>query len=43
MAEVAEAMQKKNITKNSDGAVLVDFIELVPGKEGKRLGKALVR
>lgn len=43
MAEVAKEMESKKISTNSDGAVLVNFEELVPGKEGKRLGKAVVR
>lgn len=43
MATIAEEMAAKGITKEDNGAVLVDFTELLPGKEGKRLGKAVVR
>jgi hypothetical protein len=43
MADVAKEMQEKKVSSDSDGAVIVDFTELVPGKEGKRLGKAVVR
>jgi arginyl-tRNA synthetase len=43
MAAVAERMAAKEITKSDGGAVLVDFESLLPGKEGKRLGKAVVR
>lgn len=43
MARVGKEMADKGITRDDSGAVLVDFTELVPGKEGKRLGKAVVR
>lgn len=43
MAKVAESMAEKGVSKEDGGAVLVDFESLIPGKEGKRLGKAVVR
>ncbi|KAI1134619.1 arginyl-tRNA synthetase [Hypoxylon sp. FL0543] len=43
MEKVAKEMAEKGITKEDQGAVLVDFTELLPGKEGKRLGKAVLR
>lgn len=43
MEKVAKEMAEKGITKEDQGAVLVDFTELIPGKEGKRLGKTVIR
>ncbi|KAK3358177.1 hypothetical protein B0T25DRAFT_590149 [Lasiosphaeria hispida] len=43
MEKVAKEMEDKGISKEDKGAMLVDFSELVPGKEGKRLEKPLVR
>ncbi|OTB10250.1 hypothetical protein K445DRAFT_323109 [Daldinia sp. EC12] len=43
MEKVAKEMAEKGITREDQGAVLVDFTELIPGKEGKRLGRAVVR
>ncbi|KAI1758628.1 arginyl-tRNA synthetase [Hypoxylon sp. FL1150] len=43
MEKVAKEMTEKGITKEDQGAVLVDFTELIPGKEGKRLGKTVIR
>ncbi|KAI9171926.1 Arginine--tRNA ligase, cytoplasmic [Paramyrothecium foliicola] len=43
MAKAAQRMEEKGISKQDGGAVLVDFESLVPGKEGKRLAKAVVR
>jgi hypothetical protein len=43
MYKVAKEMADKKITREDAGAVLVDFTELVPGKEGKRLGKTVIR
>ncbi|KAI1469051.1 arginyl-tRNA synthetase [Daldinia caldariorum] len=43
MEKVAKQMAGKKITKEDQGAVLVDFTELIPGKEGKRLGKTVIR
>ncbi|KAK0386500.1 hypothetical protein NLU13_6335 [Sarocladium strictum] len=43
MAKTAKLMEEKKISKEDNGSVLVDFQELVPGKEGKRLGKTVVR
>ena len=43
MAKYAELMEQKKLTKSDGGASLIDFTELVPGKPGKQLGKAVVR
>lgn len=43
MEKVAKEMAEKGISKEDQGAVLVDFTELIPGKEGKRLGKTVIR
>lgn len=43
MAVVAQQMTEKNVSQEDGGAVLVNFEQLLPGKEGKRLGKALVQ
>ncbi|KAI1076901.1 arginyl-tRNA synthetase [Whalleya microplaca] len=43
MAKVAKEMAEKGITREDNGAVIIDFTELLPGKEGKRLGKAVLR
>lgn len=43
MAKTAQMMAEKNVSKEDKGSVLVDFEELIPGKEGKRLGKTVVR
>lgn len=43
MAKVAVDMVEKGVSQEEDRAVFVDFTELVPGKEGKRLGKTIVR
>ncbi|KAH7326735.1 arginyl-tRNA synthetase [Stachybotrys elegans] len=43
MDKVAKQMTEKGITHEDAGAVLVDFTEKVPGKEGKRLGKTVIR
>ncbi|OTA98133.1 hypothetical protein M426DRAFT_70372 [Hypoxylon sp. CI-4A] len=43
MEKVAKEMAEKGVSKEDQGAVLVDFTELLPGKEGKRLGKAVIR
>ncbi|KAL7622640.1 arginyl-tRNA synthetase [Parahypoxylon ruwenzoriense] len=43
MERVAKEMAEKGITREDQGAVLVDFTELIPGKEGKRLGKTVIR
>ena len=41
MDQVAKEMLEKEISHESQGAVLVDFQKLVGGKEGKRLGKTV--
>jgi arginyl-tRNA synthetase len=43
MAKAAKEMQEKGISEEDNGAVLIDFTKQVPGKEGKRLGKAVLR
>ncbi|KAJ9141800.1 Arginine--tRNA ligase, cytoplasmic [Pleurostoma richardsiae] len=43
MEKVGKEMAEKGIVKEDKGALLVDFAALVPGKEGKRLEKAVVR
>ncbi|KFH43410.1 Arginine--tRNA ligase, cytoplasmic-like protein [Hapsidospora chrysogenum ATCC 11550] len=43
MAENAQIMADKGVTENDNGAVLIDFTKQVPGKEGKQLGKAVLR
>ncbi|KAL2020032.1 hypothetical protein VTK56DRAFT_8935 [Thermocarpiscus australiensis] len=43
MDEILNQMQAKGICKEDQGALIVDFQELVPGKEGKRLEKPIVR
>ncbi|KAK2609020.1 arginyl-tRNA synthetase [Conoideocrella luteorostrata] len=43
MAKVADEMKEKNVSREDHGAVLVDFTQLLPGKEGKRLGTTVLR
>ncbi|GAO14739.1 hypothetical protein UVI_02028490 [Ustilaginoidea virens] len=43
MAKIADEMQQKKISREDQGAVLVDFTQLLPGKEGKRLGTTVLR
>ncbi|XDG06420.1 hypothetical protein ABKA04_006035 [Annulohypoxylon sp. FPYF3050] len=43
MEKVAKEMAEKGVSREDQGAVLVDFTQLLPGKEGKRLGKAVIR
>ncbi|KAJ6445556.1 Diacylglycerol O-acyltransferase 2A [Purpureocillium lavendulum] len=43
MAKMAETLKAKGVTREDNGAVLVDFTQLLPGKEGKQLGITLVR
>jgi len=43
MEAVGKEMEAKGLCKEDNGAMLVNFEELVPGKEGKRLEKPLVR
>lgn len=43
MGQVLKEMEAKGICKEDNGALIVNFQELVPGKEGKRLEKPLVR
>ncbi|KAI2466267.1 arginyl-tRNA synthetase [Annulohypoxylon bovei var. microspora] len=43
MEKVAKEMAEKGVAREDQGAVIVDFTQLLPGKEGKRLGKAVIR
>lgn len=43
MEKIGREMEEKGICKEDKGAMIVDFQELVPGKEGKRLEKPIVR
>jgi len=43
MDKMAKLMEEKGISKEDKGAQLVDFSELIPGKEGKSLERPLVR
>jgi arginyl-tRNA synthetase len=43
MDKMGKLMEEKGICKEDKGAMLVDFPSLVPGKEGKRLERPLVR
>ncbi|KXX81834.1 Arginine--tRNA ligase, cytoplasmic [Madurella mycetomatis] len=43
MDKVGKEMEAKGICKEDKGAMIVNFQELVPGKEGKRLEKPIVR
>ncbi|TLS30282.1 hypothetical protein PpBr36_02186 [Pyricularia pennisetigena] len=43
MANAAKTIADKGISKEDQGAVIIDFSEHVPGKEGKRLEKPIIR
>ena len=43
MEKYGNEMAEKKISKVDEGAVIVNFAELVPGKEGKRLERPIVR
>jgi arginyl-tRNA synthetase len=43
MNAVGKEMEAKGICKEDKGAMIVNFQELVPGKEGKRLEKPIIR
>ncbi|KAF2178010.1 arginyl-tRNA synthetase [Zopfia rhizophila CBS 207.26] len=43
MKNVEKQLEKKGLTEESQGAMIVDFSKHVPGKSGKALGKALIR
>jgi arginyl-tRNA synthetase len=43
MEQVAKEMAEKGISKEDKGAMIVPFSDLVPGKEGKRLERPIVR
>lgn len=43
MAKTAEIMETRKLSHVDQGSVLIDFTTAVPGKEGKRLGKTVLR
>ncbi|KAF3769683.1 hypothetical protein M406DRAFT_33266 [Cryphonectria parasitica EP155] len=43
MEAAAKQMEEKGISTESDGARVVDFTSLIPGKEGKRLERPIIR
>ncbi|OIW32865.1 arginyl-tRNA synthetase [Coniochaeta ligniaria NRRL 30616] len=43
MEKIAKEMAEKKISTESEGAMIVNFAELIPGKEGKRLERPIVR
>jgi arginyl-tRNA synthetase len=43
MEKIAKEMAEKKISTESEGAMIVNFAELIPGKEGKKLEKPIVR
>lgn len=43
MEAAAKKMEDKGISTESDGARVVDFATLIPGKEGKRLERPIIR
>jgi arginyl-tRNA synthetase len=43
MAKIDKEMADKKISTEDQGAMIVNFAELVPGKEGKRLERPIVR
>ncbi|KAI0477862.1 arginyl-tRNA synthetase [Xylariaceae sp. FL0804] len=43
MEKVLKQMEEKKIMKEDKGSQIVDFTEILPGKEGKRLGKCVIR
>lgn len=43
MEAAAKKMEEKGISIESDGARVVDFASLIPGKEGKRLERPIIR
>lgn len=43
MAKNAQQLADRGVSHEENGAVLIDFTKLVPGKEGKRLEKTILR
>lgn len=43
MREAATKMKEIGLAEENDGALLIDFVKNVTGKEGKQLGKAVIR
>lgn len=43
MEAAAKQMEEKGISSESEGARVVDFAALIPGKEGKRLERPIIR
>jgi arginyl-tRNA synthetase len=43
MAKTAAELTERGISEDDNGAVIIDFTKHVKGKEGKQLGKAVLR
>lgn len=43
MEAAAKQLEEKGISSESDGARIIDFSALIPGKEGKRLERPIIR
>lgn len=43
MEKVAKELEEKKITTESEGAMIINFADLIPGKEGKKLERPIVR
>ncbi|PNY28486.1 Arginine-tRNA ligase, cytoplasmic [Tolypocladium capitatum] len=43
MHKAADKMKEMGLAEEHDGALLIDFVKNIPGKEGKQLGKAILR
>lgn len=43
MENAAKLLEEKGISSESDGARIIDFSALIPGKEGKRLERPIIR
>ncbi|KJZ80407.1 Arginine--tRNA ligase [Hirsutella minnesotensis 3608] len=43
MQQAAEKMKEIGLAEEHEGALLIDFVKNIPGKEGKQLGKAVLR
>ncbi|XP_044724546.1 tRNA synthetases class I (R) domain-containing protein [Hirsutella rhossiliensis] len=43
MHKAADKMKEMGLAEDHEGALLIDFVKNVPGKEGKQLGKAILR
>lgn len=43
MHKAADKMKEMGLAEDHEGALLIDFVKNIPGKEGKQLGKAILR